>query len=189
MRQRIVVGRGHLPGALGGGDLKVVRPRNGGVDRTPEDALEDTLARLLATARETVRATHAALAILDASRTLLAHHLTDDAHDRTRGAPGARMHQRSARGHLLLDPRVVRLHEVVRCERSRTPAWGDPAAHSFLGVPVMIGGEPSGNLYFTDKQGAAFDETDEQTALATAERVARTVEDSRGPSDDPRVRP
>ena len=41
---------------------------------------------------------------------------------------------------------------------------------SFLGVPVLVAGEPYGNLYLTDKQDAAhFDEHDEEDLVALAE--------------------
>jgi GAF domain-containing protein len=50
---------------------------------------------------------------------------------------------------------------------------------SFLGVPVLIGGEAWGNLYLAEKAEGEFTEVDEATAVMLAESAALTVETAR----------
>lgn len=57
---------------------------------------------------------------------------------------------------------------------------GHPPMTTFLGAPVMIRGEAFGNLYLTDKAGAArFDEEDQESVLVLAEWAAIAIENAR----------
>lgn len=57
---------------------------------------------------------------------------------------------------------------------------GGRGEHSFLGVPITVGGETYGNLYMTAKQGAEeFDETDEEVALTLAGWAGIAIENAR----------
>ena len=48
---------------------------------------------------------------------------------------------------------------------------------SFLGVPVLIAGQPFGNLYLTDKQdGAEFTEDDEEAVVLLVEASANPAD-------------
>ncbi len=72
-------------------------------------------------------------------------------------------------GVLILDPKPLRTADLT----SHPDACGFPPGHprmrSFLGVPLGVHGEVFGNLYLTDKQGAAgFSEDDEALVLALA---------------------
>ena len=51
--------------------------------------------------------------------------------------------------------------------------------HTFLGVPVLIRGEPWGSLYLTEKQGGAFDEADEVAAVILADWAALAIDNAR----------
>jgi GAF domain-containing protein len=51
---------------------------------------------------------------------------------------------------------------------------------SFLGAPVLIAGEPYGNLYLTDKQdGAEFTKDDEEAIVLLAEFAAAAIDHAR----------
>jgi signal transduction histidine kinase len=50
---------------------------------------------------------------------------------------------------------------------------------SFLGVPIIVRGEPYGNLYLTEKQGGDFDEADEDAVKILAEWAAVAVDNAR----------
>jgi signal transduction histidine kinase len=51
---------------------------------------------------------------------------------------------------------------------------------SFLGVPIVIRGQAWGNLYLTEKQGAAeFSAEDEETAVLLAQLAATAIENAR----------
>jgi signal transduction histidine kinase len=54
---------------------------------------------------------------------------------------------------------------------------------SFLGAPVIVRGEPYGNLYLTDKQGGDFDEDDEEALVVLADWAAVAIENARSYSD------
>jgi len=52
--------------------------------------------------------------------------------------------------------------------------------NTFLGVPVMIGGQAWGNLYLTEKAGGEeFDEADEETAVVLADWAAVAIANAR----------
>jgi signal transduction histidine kinase len=50
---------------------------------------------------------------------------------------------------------------------------------SFLGVPIVIRGEPWGNLYLTEKVGGAFTAADEEAAVILAGWAASAIENAR----------
>ena len=51
---------------------------------------------------------------------------------------------------------------------------------SFLGVPILVAGEPYGNLYLTDKQGAEeFGEDDEEAVVLLAEFAGVAIDHAR----------
>ena len=51
---------------------------------------------------------------------------------------------------------------------------------SFLGVPILVAGQPYGNLYLTEKQGAAeFSEEDEQAAMLLADFAGVAIDHAR----------
>jgi two-component system, NarL family, sensor histidine kinase DevS len=77
-------------------------------------------------------------------------------------------------GLLIKDPSPLRLAEISAHPRSCGFPDGHPPMRTFLGVPVRIRDRVYGNLYLTDKRGAAFNEEDQTlvTALAAAAGVA-----------------
>lgn len=62
---------------------------------------------------------------------------------------------RGVLGELIEHPTPLRLEEVGEHPRSYGFPLGHPEMHSFLGVPVLAGDEPYGNLYLTDKADKA----------------------------------
>jgi signal transduction histidine kinase len=81
---------------------------------------------------------------------------------------------------LIVDPRPLRLADL----RTHPDSYGFPPGHppmtSFLGVPIHVGGQVFGNLYLTDKQGAAeFNEDDEALAVALAGAAALAIDNAR----------
>jgi signal transduction histidine kinase len=78
-------------------------------------------------------------------------------------------------GLLIEDPRLLRLAEIASHPQSSGFPDGHPPMRTFLGVPIRIRDEVYGNLYLTEKRGAAaFDDDDEilVTALSAAAGVA-----------------
>jgi two-component system, NarL family, sensor histidine kinase DevS len=149
-------------------------PRDGARDRN----LDRELADLLRDARERLGADYAAIGILDRRRHSLERFIIAGLDDRTREAIGALPRGRGVLGALIVDPRPLRLDDVVTDPRSYGFPPGHPEMHSFLGVPILVDGEACGNLYFAKERPGAFDEGDERTAIDLAARVATIVEAS-----------
>jgi signal transduction histidine kinase len=128
---------------------------------------EAVLERVLSSARDLTGAQYAALGVLDETRTELSRFLTVGIDDETRREIGPLPRGRGVLGELIRESRSLRLDDVSLHQRSYGFPSGHPPMKSFLGVPVMIGEEPYGNLYLTDKRGGEpFTDKDEQ-ALAT----------------------
>jgi signal transduction histidine kinase len=76
---------------------------------------------------------------------------------------------RGVLGELIRTPVPLRIADVGRHPYSYGFPVGHPPMKSFLGVPIVVDGRPYGNLYLTEKQGAAeFSEDDEQAAVLLA---------------------
>ena len=142
--------------------------------------LEAVLERVLESAQELTGARYAALGVLDESRTGLARFLTAGIDPEAREAIGALPRGRGVLGELIEDPRPLRLRDVGAHPRSYGFPGGHPPMTSFLGVPILVAGEPYGNLYLTDKQGdGEFGEDDEQAAALLAEFAGVAIDHAR----------
>lgn len=143
-----------------------------------EHELEALLTRVLDAGRELTGARYAALGVLDDERRSLERFLTRGIDPATHRAIGDLPHGRGILGLLIEDPRPLRLQDL----RAHPRSYGFPANHppmrSFLGVPILIRGRAWGNLYLTDKAGADFDATDEQTAVVLADWAAVAIENA-----------
>ncbi len=83
-------------------------------------------------------------------------------------------------GLLMVDPRPLRLDDLMTHPQSFGFPPGHPPMHSFVGVPVRVRGEVFGNLYLTEKRGAPrFSEHDEQVLVALAAAAGVAVENAR----------
>jgi len=142
--------------------------------------LEAVLQRVLASAGEATGARYAAIGVLDETRTQLARFLTLGIDEPTRRAIGPLPTGRGVLGELMHNPAPLRLSDVSLHPHS----YGFPAEHppmrSFLGVPILIDGEPYGNLYLTEKQGAgAFTQEDEEVAVMLADLASIAIDHAR----------
>lgn len=83
-------------------------------------------------------------------------------------------------GHLIREPRPLRLHDLTRHPRAAGFPPNHPPMRSFLGVPVMVRGTVFGNLYLTEKRGGEdFTEEDEVLAIALAAAAGVAIENAR----------
>jgi len=132
--------------------------------------LEVVLDRVLNAAKDLTDAQYAALGVLNESRTELARFLTVGIDDAARREIGDLPRGRGVLGELINDPAALRLAHVGQHPRS----WGFPAGHppmdTFLGVPILVRGQPYGNLYLAEKAGGAeFTDADEEALTLLAE--------------------
>src|SRR5581483_5786272 len=132
--------------------------------------LDVVLDRVLSAAQDLTGARYAAVGVLNEGRSELARFVTRGIDDAAREAIGGLPRGRGVLGVLISDPRPLRLADVGDHPRS----YGFPHAHppmsSFLGVPILVKGEPFGNLYLTEKaDGRPFTQEDEDAVLVLAD--------------------
>lgn len=131
--------------------------------------LDSVLERVLAAARELTGARYAALGVLDDSRSELARFITVGVDDATRRQIGELPRGRGVLGELIEDPQPLRLADVGSHPHSYGFPLGHPPMRTFLGVPVLVAGEPYGNLYLTEKPNCEqFTEKDERALVRLA---------------------
>jgi two-component system, NarL family, sensor histidine kinase DevS len=142
--------------------------------------LERVLERVIESARELAGARYAAMGVLDESRATLARFITTGVEESTRRQIGLPPSGRGVLGELIRDPTPLR----VACVGDHPRSYGFPAGHppmgSFLGVPVMVAGEPFGNLYLTEKEGGGeFTAADERALVGLAEFAGIAIDHAR----------
>jgi len=142
--------------------------------------LDQVLDRVLESAQELTEARYAALGVLNEPRTELARFLTKGIEETEHTAIGVLPRGRGVLGALISDPRPLRLGDVGQHPRSYGFPAGHPPMHSFLGVPILVGGTPFGNLYLTEKAGGAqFTDADEQAVGVLAEFAGVAIDHAR----------
>ncbi|HLL92317.1 MAG TPA: GAF domain-containing protein [Solirubrobacteraceae bacterium] len=142
--------------------------------------LDQVLDRVLESAQELTEARYAALGVLNEPRTELARFLTKGIEETEHTAIGVLPRGRGVLGALISDPRPLRLGDVGQHPRSYGFPAGHPPMHSFLGVPILVGGTPFGNLYLTEKaDGAQFTDADEQAVGVLAEFAGVAIDHAR----------
>jgi signal transduction histidine kinase len=142
--------------------------------------LDAVLDRVLDAAQELTDARYAALGVLDEATCELGRFITRGIDRDTHTAIGTLPRGRGVLGVLIEEPAPLRLSDVDEHPRS----YGFPPEHppmsTFLGVPILIDGEPYGNLYLTEKAGGAgFSEADEQAVVTLAEYAAVAIDHAR----------
>jgi len=141
--------------------------------------LEVVLGRVLDSARELSGARYGALGVLDESRAELERFITVGVDDATR----SRMtppRGKGVLGQLIEQPQPLRLTDVSEHPRSSGFPPGHPPMKSFVGVPIMVAGQPVGNLYLTDKaDGGQFTDDDEVALTILAEFAGVAIDHAR----------
>jgi signal transduction histidine kinase len=142
--------------------------------------LDVVLERVLTSAQELTDARYAAVGVLSDSRTELSRFLTKGIDEQTRAGIGSLPKGRGVLGVLIEDPVPLRLANVGEHPHS----YGFPHAHppmsTFLGVPILVDGEPWGDLYLTEKaSGEQFTEEDEEAVLVLADFAGVAIDHAR----------
>jgi signal transduction histidine kinase len=141
--------------------------------------LESVLQRVVDAARDLTGARYAALGVLDEARRELERFVTVGIDEATRREIGDLPRGRGVLGVLITDPKPLRLSEVGEHPRSFGFPAAHPPMHSFLGVPIVIRGEPYGSLYLTEKSVGDFDESDEESVVVLADWAAIAISNAR----------
>ncbi|MGX6607119.1 GAF domain-containing protein [Micromonosporaceae bacterium Da 78-11] len=141
--------------------------------------LRTVLQRIAAAACELAGARYAALGIVGADRELsdfITHGIGPELH----AAIGELPHGRGVLGLLITDPRPVRMPDITQHPRTHGFPPNHPPMHSFLGTPIRIRDQVYGNLYLSEKQGAAeFTDDDEEIVVALAAAAGVAIDNAR----------
>jgi signal transduction histidine kinase len=142
--------------------------------------LPTVLRRIVDSARTLVDAKYAALGVLDEDKHALEDFITVGLAPEAVRRIGHLPEGHGILGLLIVDPKPVRIPDVSK----HADSFGFPPNHppmgSFLGVPVLVRGEVFGNLYLTEKQGAAeFSPEDESLVVALAVAAGVAIENAR----------
>jgi signal transduction histidine kinase len=142
--------------------------------------LDVVLERVLESAQELTRARYAALGVLDGSHSELSRFITRGIDDATHATIGALPRGRGVLGALIEDPVPLRLTNVGAYHRSYGCPRGHPPMRTFLGAPILVGGQPFGNLYLTEKAGGEqFSAEDEEALIVLAELAGVAIDHAR----------
>jgi signal transduction histidine kinase len=142
--------------------------------------VETVLGRVLQAARELTGARYAAVGVLDDSREGLSQFVYSGIDEDLAELIGPLPRGRGLLGELIAEPRPLRLADMSAHPHSYGFPPNHPPMRSFLGVPVVVQGEPFGNLYLTEKQDAGeFSAEDEDAAILLAEFAGLAIDHAR----------
>ncbi|MGP0049845.1 MAG: GAF domain-containing protein, partial [Solirubrobacteraceae bacterium] len=142
--------------------------------------LEVVLERVLEAARELTGAQYAALGVLDESRTQLGRFMALGIDEPTSRLIGAHPTGRGVLGELIRTQEPLRIDDVGSHPYSYGFPVGHPPMRSFLGVPILVAGQPFGNLYMTEKLDAeGFTADDEHAAIMLADFAGVAIDHAR----------
>ncbi|MEV4824641.1 GAF domain-containing protein [Micromonospora sp. NPDC049274] len=141
--------------------------------------LRSTLSRIVVAACQVAGARYGALGVIGPDRSLV-EFITDGMTVTERDHIGDLPTGRGVLGLLIDEPMPIRLQDISRHPRSLGFPPGHPVMRSFLGVPVRIRDQLYGNLYLTEKRGAAeFSDADEEIVIALAAAAGIALDNAR----------
>lgn len=147
---------------------------------TSELSLEGVIQRVVEIACRVIGARYAAVGVLGPDGRMLESFTTHGLSPEERAKIGAPPRGHGILGLVIREARVIRLPDLGKHPDSYGFPPNHPPMHSFLGVPIVGRRGSFGNLYLTEKIGAAeFTEQDEYVARLLATQTAAAVENAR----------
>jgi len=142
--------------------------------------LEDVLDRVVQTARTVIGARYAALGVINVDGSGLENFVFTGLSAFDKERIGSLPVGRGLLGAVIRDAKPIRLANLGADPRSVGFPANHPPMTSFLGVPIRVRDVIYGNLYLTEKEGAAgFSEEDERLALVLAGQAGVAIENAR----------
>ncbi len=142
--------------------------------------LSELLTRIVDCACQLVDATYGALGVLGPDGEHLVKFVTHGLSPRGREAIGGLPQGHGVLGLLIREPRPLRMDTLADHPASYGFPEHHPAMNSFMGTPVRIRGQVFGNLYLTEKIGAAsFTDDDEAIVVALASAAGIAIDNAR----------
>jgi signal transduction histidine kinase len=142
--------------------------------------LDAVLTRIVSLAVDLTGASYGALGILDEHAPRIEHFITQGIDEATRARIGHHPVGKGILGLLIAERRPMRIPDIGADPRSAGFPPNHPPMHSFLGAPVMALGKVFGNLYLTEKVGAAeFSDEDQAALVVLATQAGVAIENAR----------
>jgi signal transduction histidine kinase len=148
--------------------------------------LEGTLQRIIQTAVELVDARYGALGVLGEEG--LSQFVYVGLDPETRARMGHLPEGKGLLGHVIEHPRPIRLADLTAHPASVGFPANHPPMHSFLGAPIRLRDEVFGNLYLTEKKGAAEFTADDEVVLRALAAAAGVAVENAGLFEQSRMR-
>lgn len=146
---------------------------------TGEVALDKVLQQIVDSVRELVGARYAALGVPNVQGFLETFVYSGITHQEAALMPHVPKGL-GLLGALIKEQRPIRIPSIDGDPRSIGFPPEHPPMHSFLGVPIVAGGESLGNLYLTNKLGAAeFTDEDQEIVEMLAAHAAVAIQNAR----------
>lgn len=144
-----------------------------------ELALDKVLQQIVDSARELVGAQYAALGVADGEgylETFIHSGMSEEAAAKISHLPRGL----GLLGAIVREKRTIRIPRISDDPRSVGFPAGHPAMDSFLGVPIVAGDQPLGNLYLTNKIDAdEFTRADQEMVEMLAAHAAIAIQNAR----------
>ena len=158
-----------------------------GLALTSELDRDEVLQRVADQARLVADAKYAALGVFD-EEGIVESFTTSGISEEDRARIGPLPRGLGLLGHLQVERRPLRLRDLHDHPSSVGFPKNHPPMKSFLGTPILLRGEPLGNLYLTEKQNGDEFTADDAEALETlAAQAAIAIENARLYSQSERV--
>jgi signal transduction histidine kinase len=150
-----------------------------GLALTSELDRKEVLQRVVDQARLVANAKYAALGVFD-DEGVVETFTTSGISEAERAHIGPLPRGRGLLGHLQMEQKPLRLRDLHEHPSSVGFPKDHPPMKTFLGTPILLRGEPLGNLYLTEKQGAEeFTEGDAAALETLAAQAAIAIENAR----------
>ena len=147
---------------------------------TADLELTDVLTRIVHSACELVDAKYGALGVLGPDGEHLVEFVTQGVSQEEREAIGDPPGGHGILGLLIHEARPRRLTDLASHPESYGVPPNHPSMHNFLGTPIRIREQVFGDLYLTEKQGAAeFSPDDEAILVALAAAAGIAIDNAR----------
>jgi signal transduction histidine kinase len=169
----------HLADALEQKRLQLQAVNTAGLALTSELDRDEVLQRVADQARAVANAKYAALGVFNAEGTVETF-TTSGISEEERARIGPLPRGVGLLGHLQEERKPLRLRDLHEHPASIGFPKNHPPMRSFIGTPILLRGEPLGNLYLTEKQGVEEFTTDDAEALETlAAQAAIAIQNAR----------
>ena len=145
-----------------------------------ELSLPSILQKIVELACQVADARYGALGVLDSDGRMIFDFITHGVTEEERRAIGNLPVGKGILGLLITEATPIRLAKIQDHPRSVGFPPNHPPMTSFLGVPIKVRGRVYGNLYLTEKRGAAeFTEEDQEAVVTLAAQAGVAVENAR----------